>query len=378
MRLLYLNNSLPQNNRASRLFWRGGKRDRLLFSIVIAAGFFLLFINTFCLAIESKTFDGKIDFFNKNISLTLDLKEQGKLEVSGALDGDKYNLRLALRHIKFGKSDLLTDFYATGIIIKSEDGKLKTIKGKAWTQASLLNFKPLKEFSADYELRNSRLTINSLSWADFDLKGHIDTSARLNVDGERGRTINEGLVSNFNLNPLSGAYFDIALTIREMDLKDLAGLLGVNPEDVELSGEVWGQVKIKGPHNAVKIEAKLTALNGRVSMVRFNSAKINVEGLWPVLRFVDSQINDMGGVVYELKGKFNLKELSEFNSAEHQVTVYSANNAMRFEDWVIKRRPDEKGQDMVEAEYPLQKNQALKMRIKNQEETLGWEKRVKF
>ena len=33
---------------------------------------------------------------------------------------------------------------------------------------------------------------------------------------------------------------------------------------------------------------------------------------------------------------------------------------------------------MLEAAYPLKKNQALKMRIKNEEETLGWEKTVKF
>jgi len=33
---------------------------------------------------------------------------------------------------------------------------------------------------------------------------------------------------------------------------------------------------------------------------------------------------------------------------------------------------------MVEAEYDLEKNQSLKMRIKDQEEIVGWEKTVKF
>lgn len=346
--------------------WCLNNSRRSRFSMFILAGLLVLFAKDSCFAIETKTFDGKIDFLNKGLSFNLDLKERGRLEVSGSVEGDRYNFKLALRHVKFGKSDISTDFYAIGTIVQAQGGSLKSIKGKAWTHASLLNFKPLKEFLADYELNNSRLTINSLSWADCQLKGQIDISTMLNVNSERSRTIDR-----------DGA-IDLSLTIREMDLKDLAGLLGVNPEDVELSGLVSGQVKIKGPRNAVKIEAKLIAWDGRVEMVKFNSARMDLEGIYPNLRFVNSQINDAGGVVYELKGKFNLRALSEFNSSEHQVAVYSANNAIRFQDWVIKRQPDNKGREYLEAEYPLKKNQALKMRIKNEEETLGWEKTVKF
>ncbi|HLD41266.1 MAG TPA: hypothetical protein VJA84_03715, partial [Candidatus Omnitrophota bacterium] len=53
---------------------------------------------------------------------------------------EKYSLTASLRHIKFGKSDISTDFYASGIILRTKEGKLKSVKGKAWTQASLLNF----------------------------------------------------------------------------------------------------------------------------------------------------------------------------------------------------------------------------------------------
>ena len=55
---------------------------------------------------------------------------------------EKYNLTISLRHIKLGKSDISADFYAAGIILRTKEGKLKSVKGKARTQASLLNFKP--------------------------------------------------------------------------------------------------------------------------------------------------------------------------------------------------------------------------------------------
>src|SRR3989338_6564542 len=221
-------------------------------------------------AIESKTFDGRIDFLHKDISFSLDLKYNGKLEVSGNLEGERYNLKLKLRHLKFGRSDLSTDFYASGVILKGADGRIKSIKGKAWTQASLLNFKPLKEFAADYGLKNGRLIIDALSWADFGLTGYI----------EKGKAVHKKGNSFLHLEA------DLFLTIKEMPLKDLAGLLGISPEDIELAGIVSGVARIKGPQDALKIEAKLTAQDGTVSLGKFKNAALDLEGIWPVLRFV--------------------------------------------------------------------------------------------
>ena len=349
------------------ILWCLNNRSQVLASIILVCLSVSPIIDS-CFAIESKTFDGRIDFLHKDLTFCLDLKAQGRLEISGNVEGESYNLKLAIRHLKFGKSDLLTDFYTSGIILKKPDGKVEAIKGKAWTQASLLNLKPWKEFSADYELENGRLTINALSWADFDLKGYIEKSPPA---GEAGKTDHK------NDNPFFNVQADLFLTIKEMPLKDLAGLLGVNPEEIKLSGVISGKARIKGPWGSLKIEAKLSAHDGTVLQVNFKSASLELEGIWPILRFVHSQINDAGAVAYELKGKFNVEKLSEFNSADHQVTVYSANEAMRFEDWVIKRKSDS-GEEMLEAAYPLKNSQALKMRFKNEEEILGWEKTVKF
>ncbi len=282
------------------------------------------------------------------------------LEISGSIDEGRYNLTASLRHIKFGKSDISTDFYASGVILRTKEGRLKSIKGRAWTQASLLNFKPLKEFSADYEISDSALVINSLSWGAIQCRGFVNSLS--------------GRLSGILLEPET----ELNLKIKDMDLKDFSGLLGINPDDVELSGLLSGDIKLSGPKEALKIEAGLTASDGSLSRLKFNGASIDLEGIWPVLRFVSGQINDISGIVYELKGQFNLKELSNFHSAEHKVNIASANNTMRLQEWIIKQDSDASGQGMVEAEYPLKNNQSLKMRIKNQEETLGWEKSVKF
>ncbi|OGX14551.1 MAG: hypothetical protein A2Y01_04490 [Omnitrophica WOR_2 bacterium GWC2_44_8] len=335
---------------------------QLKFFIVLSYGI-IFFRCSLCSAIENKTFDATVDFLKKDVSLSLNLQGGQVAKVQAKIEADTYDISLSLRHMRFGKSDLSTDFYSSGVITKAENGRIVAVKGKAWTQASLLNFKPLKEFFAAYELTPELLIINSLSWADFVLQGTV----KRNPDNA---VVRSGRFSDADL--------DLFLAVSGMDLKDMAGLLGVSPEVVALEGKAYGQVKVFGPHNAVRIEAKLTALDGKVSVIKFKNAKIDAEGFWPVLRFTDAQINDIGGVVYELRGKFNLRELSELNSAEHEVTVYCANNAVRFQDWVIRREHTIKGEDVVEAEYDLEKNQSLKMRIKDQEEIVGWEKTVKF
>ena len=82
---------------------------------------------------------------------------------------------------------------------------------------------------------------------------------------------------------------------------------------MEWSGVVSGNIRLSGPKDALKIEAGLTASDGGVSSLKFTGARMDLEGIWPVLRFVSGQINDVSGIVYELKGQFNLKELSNFN-----------------------------------------------------------------
>ena len=157
--------------------WYLNKIFRILILFFSCAG--LSILPKEALAQETKTFDGRIDFFSQYASFIFDLKEQGILSAAGNKQGDNYNIHLSLKHIRFGNSDISCDFYSSGIIIKAENGKIKAVKGKAWTQASLLNFKPLKEFSADYEINDSGLTIKALSWADIEIKGEI----KKNPDG---------------------------------------------------------------------------------------------------------------------------------------------------------------------------------------------------
>jgi hypothetical protein len=341
---------------------RGQKTEKIFFCLLLYV-FCLLSKMGHCLAFGGKTFDGVIDFKNRDISFNLDLQEKGRLALTATSNAGAYSISLALKHIKLGKSEVSTDFYAAGTIVSVNNGGVgykqsgvlgKSLSGRAWTQNTILNFRPLKEFSVDYEIGDSGITITLFSWADFSLKGEIKKGAQ------------------------GGLYYDLSLTVKDMPLSDFAGLLGVNLESIELSGVVNGEIIIKGPHNTVEIEAKLTARDGSISLLKFSSISLEAQGFWPVLRIVKAKVNDADGLVYEPQGKFNLKELSDFTSSAHSIMVNSANNSLRLQDWILRRKMVSDGYDWLEAEFPLKKNQALKLRIKGEEEILEWEKAVKF
>ncbi len=116
----------------------------------------------------------------------------------------------------------------------------------------------------------------------------------------------------------------------------------------------------------------------RVRAFNFNNARVNLAGFWPVVRLSDSRITTSDGLTYDLKGQVNLEQLADLGHPDNKVTVCSTNNAVAIQEWIIKRKGSGAGGEYLEAERSLKKNQALKMRIKDQSEALAWEKSVKF
>ncbi len=174
------------------------------------------------LAGEEKPFNGSIDFTRKNFVFNFDFKDAGAIEVKGSLTvTGEYNFNLSLKHLKLGATDILTDFYIKGIISRFEDGRIKFLKGSAWTERSLINYKPLQEFQLGYEMEGNNFKINSFSWAELFLKGAVNWESGLN--------------------------FDLDLTADNADIKNTINFLGIGAGKFDSEGKVSGNFKISRP-----------------------------------------------------------------------------------------------------------------------------------
>ncbi|MFZ5800284.1 MAG: hypothetical protein ACOY3D_02765 [Candidatus Omnitrophota bacterium] len=255
-------------------------------------------------------FTGAADFKNKDFQLGLDFGAQDKITSRLKVEGEAVFLSSQLERLKIGGADLTTEVETSLYPDRNQ------IRGLIWTRYTLFNHKPFKELSGSFIIKDGRLTFDRLNWAEMNFSGWLD------------------LLGPFNL--------DITVEITDMDLSDLASLLGLKfDEVVMLSGVVSGKVRLSGYFKRLKISGILRSEKVQIDGLAFRNAAINFHGQYPVVDVENSEIRDENGMVYNLSGKFNLRQINKFSSGAHQITVTPfSDDAAALKGWTIRRIED--------------------------------------
>lgn len=312
----------------------------------------------FCLmpiAAEAKCiFKGDLDFMQNNFALELNFKEKEKLAVElNFLPDDKFILKSKLDHIQLLNSYLTTELISEGSVIKNNKGQVEGLNGEIKTNYSLLNFKPISEISGYFELTKSYINIFSLLW------GNLRVSGKINFDNQ--------------------PRLDLSVDVIDMDINELAELLGADLGNLSVSGLVNGKVKIDGLISSPQIKGQLRVANGNIDTLEYNEIVINIEGMYPLLKFIDSNIFEREGYVYALTGSFNVEELDNINSSSHKIKLTPlSNDDFSWQEWKLRRQKSYSQDGALELEYKLKEDQPFKMRLRDDEEILSLEHSVKF
>jgi hypothetical protein len=296
------------------------------------------------------TFKGQADFINKDIQLEIAFKEKERIINSFKVVGDTVYLNSQIEHIKINQADLSTNIESSFYIEKDAAGKARNLKGLVWTRYSLLNYKPYKEVAGSFPFKDGWLTIEKLTWAEMDVSGQLN------------------LKPPFDL--------DLAIEITDMDIDELAPLVGIKTEQLFLSGLVSGRLRLSGRINAMQLNGQLRSKVGQIEDFVYRDANINFTGRYPALDIVDSSISDERGYIYTLVGKFNLNEINDFTSSQHQINVSPFSDAKA---WTIRRK-EVLGQESEELEfgYRLKPKQPSELLSGDREGMLGIERKHRF
>jgi len=300
-------------------------------------------------------FKGDINFIEKKIEVELNFKEQEKVNIAlDILPDNKFKLDAKLNRFKIGNSCLSSNLASEGVMIQNKNGEWIGVKGSINTRYSLLNFKPSKEISGYFELEGPSLSIYFLIWENLRISGEISLEAP------------------YNLN--------LSADIIDMDINELVLLLGINLEGISLSGLVNGQVKVEGTISVPKIKGELRLHKGNIETLKYNTILANIEGLYPSLKFVDSNIFQEDGQRYSLIGKFNLKELDNLNSPVHNIQLIPlVEDNFSWQAWTIrKQKKYGRDDDSVEFEYQLKEDRPFRMRLREDEEIFSLEHSLRF
>lgn len=322
------------------------------------------------------------DLYFQNFRARVSGAPANKVKLYGQLVNDELSLTASLEHFKVNNYDLLTNLNLT--LNKKSNPRDKTFKisGALTTYGSVLNNRPLPELNSSFEIQDNKLSISTFSLGDnYDLRGVV------------------------NLNPPFEA--DLSLNFYQAAPSELVRQF--NPElAANFSGLLNGLIKISGELAHPKVEGYLEAKHGRLGDVNFASADISIKGQYPQVSIVEARfLREEGSFLMEGEIDFsNLFKPDTAGPAQGKGFAdlkFKADKGIIWQGWDITRGrssqlhaaknisdnvkitfetsvDDEvKVNDNSKAnELGLEYGKIIKLRLKEDEEILGVEKRVRF
>jgi len=304
-------------------------------------------------------FEGKIDLLKNEFTIVLDLDEKSSVSATARrISETNYRFLVDVEHLKTPLFDLLSKIESSVEVIK-EDNTTRanwtntTFRGKVWSQYSLVDYKPIRELSGGFEVKDQRLYLTELSFGNLNCNGYID------------------LIKPYKLN--------LTLDLLNVGMSDFLNFWSASKK-YEASGAVSGKIKASGTLDNLALIGNLESRNGYVKQLNYDIIILNIEGVYPHMRIEHSTVSKSDGVSFTLNGPFDLSDRANFKKQIKALTIaplVSGSGSER--EWTIKRLDLEKS-GVTEIKYRLRKGDALGIGTSASDETdmFGFERTQKF
>lgn len=296
------------------------------------------------------TFDGKIQFSQEGIALSLDLEDVGSFSAQLRETAEsKYAVDLQLQHVKTPLFDVSTQISTSFQIVPEDKQK---IKGEIWSNYSLVDYKPIRELRGTFEFSEGKITINQASIDHMEILGSVDLSPP------------------FDLN--------LDLKLKAMDMETFLGFW-IRNKVYTAAGDVYGKIKISGQLNKPFLSGALQSRDGVVGRRYFDSISVNLEGMYPYMQIYDSVFSEAGGLSYAFDGPLALNDLKNFKQQVKNLNFSPiVNESDSRVEWTIKRF-QHSTDESTEIKYLRRKDDKLDSTVPQQQsEMWGVQRTMKF
>lgn len=309
-----------------------------IFSSAIV-GFLVLSLTEMAFADRDFPFKGDIDLVQKKFNIVLDIDSKSSVAFSAQqVSGSEYKFLLDVNHLQIPLFDLMTKVEST-VEVKQAHRKTFSgppeglrLQGKVWSQYSLIDYKPVRELSGNFEVKDNKLFLYSLFFGSLQCNGTVDLRSPYQVD------------LTFNL-------YDVAM-------QDFLSFWGMSKK-YESAGLVTGEIKASGTVDNLALKGNLEGRNGFVQKLDFDVISLNIEGIYPDMKIARSMIAKSDGMSFTFDGSLNLKDRENFKKQIKALTLaplVSESGSER--EWTIRRlNPD--AAETTELKYRLRKGDAL-------------------
>jgi hypothetical protein len=286
-----------------------------------------------------------------------------------------YYLSLNIEHLKTPFFDLLSEIESTVEVIGREEGRDNSIqgkknqrkrnfdniaspildatslRGKIWSQYSLIDYRPLRELSGQFEINNKRLLLTSLSIGNIACSGYIDLVHPHKVD--------------------------LIFVLSSVDMDDFLNFW-VRDKKYDSAGAVFGEIRVTGELDQIFMKGNLESHNGFIKKLRYDSIYLNVEGFYPNIQITNSSISETDSLSFTLDGKINLSDQKNFKKQLKALTISPlVSDSISEAEWTIKRFK-EHDSGTTEIMYRLRKGEGAGSSVFDESDMLGIERTMEF
>jgi len=322
---------------------------------------------------------GEILFLAKKINLVYFPIFQGKVFSPVKIEGnfkesDKF-IKIIFDHFSFQENELISN-----LNIKTKYNREdKTLEGEIYSSGTLFNYLPFPEFEGSYKFKENILTIEKLKWTEsFNLRGEINFSEKI-----------------------SG---NLSMDIKNFDFFYLAHLYY---PDWRIWGSVSGKIDMELKENRIFTKGRIELSEGEIGPFKFKGGRINFVGEDNVLKLTDSRIYQENGY-FDLNGEVDFKKLGKPDFGNNLILIpyqeridwmgWSISKkdflspisldrdideklSIHFRSYIEEQKDLSKNKERngeFDLEYKLKEDRSLKLRLKDSEEILGFERKIRF
>lgn len=249
-----------------------------------------------------------------------------------------YRLLLDVEHLKTPLWDLLSKIESSIQIVRedavSKDGVAvnprRSLRGEIRSQYSMVDYKPIRELSGKFQIKDNQLVLDSLAFGNLACRGTI------------------ALIYPYAL--------DVKVNLKNVDLEDFLNFW-VQGNTYDSAGSVSGEIDVSGDVEHLALKGNLESHNGYIDKLDFNSIYLNAEGVYPHLQVANSTISGTDGVSFILDGPFDLSDQENFKRQINALTFSPlVSDSISEREWTIKRLKQE-GPTSTEVKYLLRKSE---------------------
>ncbi len=167
---------------------------------------------------------------------------------------------------------------------------------------------------------------------------------------------------------------DMKVSMVNVDLNDVLPLLGF--EDLNAQGTIGGALRLTGNVPEIRVKGEIHSFNGNIEALEYYSMNLNIDGIYPEVYVIDSQIAQMDGFAFGVDGKLNFSQPESFaqqiRSFIRKPLVQKNRNTV---EWTLKKLKS--GEDDAVTEFKYLKRRKDE-RMGGDSDMLGIERRMEF